>query len=123
MDNTPELAAEERGRRKGLAEAAQLLDAVLSHAQTKEFLLYLRWDEVARTALQIKEAAGTPSKFVLCSKWDAQKALEALQDVSPPDNCIFCGEDGPCSSCMERARVSGELYFATDLMESLLKEG
>src|SRR4051812_3501827 len=103
MDDALELAAEERGRRKGLAEAAQLLDAVLLQARTKEFLLYIRWDEVAKTTLAIKEAATTPSKFLLCTKQDAEKALEALQDVAPPRDCVFC-EDQPCSSCMERAR-------------------
>lgn len=119
-----ELGAEERGRRKGLAEAAELLDAVLSKAQTEEFLLYIRWDDVAKTALAIKEAAGVPSKYALCWKPDAEKALEALNEAAPPKDCPFCGdEDGmPCSSCMERARVAGELSFTKDLLECLLVE-
>lgn len=122
MDDALELAAEERGRRKGLAEAAQLLDAVLMHAQTKEFLLYIRWDEVAKTTFAIKEAAATPSKFLLCEKQDVKKALEVLQDVGPTKDCPFCENDMPCGACMERARVLGELSFTQDLLESLLRE-
>jgi len=109
----------ERGRRAGIAAAAARLEEKAAQCASSFDRVYA--DELRLHAGYVLELVDKPSTVLVGERKDLERACEALRRVAPESSCPFC-EELPCGSCMERARISGELHPTLVLLSTWLAE-
>jgi len=109
----------ELGRRAGIAAAVARLEQEAAKCVSSMDLPY--GHELRLHAEFIERLVERPLPVLVGELKDLERACEALKRVGPEASCPFC-EEQPCFSCMERARMAGELHFVVDLLGSWLVE-
>ena len=109
----------ERGRRAGIEASAACLEGKAASCVSPFDLAY--GGELRLHAEYVRSLVESPSTVLVGERKDLERACERLKAIGPPADCIFC-EDQPCASCMERARISGELHSTLALLNTWLVE-
>jgi hypothetical protein len=109
----------ERGRRAGIAASAARLEQEAEKCVSPNDMPY--GAELRLHAGYVRALADNPSTILVGERRDLERACAALRRVAPEVSCPFC-EERPCGSCMERARMAGELRSTLDLLSSWLAE-